>query len=253
MNRIAILAILADVALLSGCQAPDSLHGPQWSYSGETGPEHWDELNPDWQIAEIGHEQSPIDIRTDETRSAALPSVDFHYEPTHVEFINNGHTIELEYDEGSYIEVDGTRHKLIQLHLHAPSEHTINGRQAQLEMHLVHRDDRGHLAVVGLLIVEGPRNEAIVAAWDHLPKQPGERVSVPDAFVNADEIIPKNRRYYRYAGSLTTPPCTEGVTWLVLQELIQMSREQIAEFTTLYPECNRPVQPLYDRRVVSGE
>lgn len=228
--------------LVAGCKSAE----PQWSYSGYDGPLHWGET---WPLAITGHEQSPVDIT--DTRHASLQEIEFHYEPATGTIVNNGYTIMIEYDgKHGWIRIDGIRYHFKQLHFHAPSEHTIAGESAEMEFHFVHQDDTGHLAVVGLLVEEGPHSPAIDAVWSRSPKTPGEKVHVADLFVYADDILPPDRRYYRYRGSLTVPPFTEGVTWMVLQAPLLMSADQIDRFRSWYDHTNRPVQPLYDRVVL---
>lgn len=245
------LAITVCLVLLGACgrEKPRAEH---WSYAGDTGPSNWWELSPAWALCGTGREQSPIDIVDADARSAALPALEFRYQPTPAVLVNNGSTIRLNYAEGSFLDVDGTSFALDQFHFHAPSEHTIDGRHAAMELHLVHSDDAGHLAVVGVLIEQGAANEHLGAAWDRLPDRSGERTSIPGASMNAGDLLPQDRGYYRYPGSLTTPPCAEGATWFVLRQPIRMSSEQIDRFTALYPHNSRPVQPLDGRVVVSG-
>jgi carbonic anhydrase len=173
----------------------------------------------------------------------------FHYQPSKVNIINNGHTIQVNYDPGSYIEIDGVRYDLQQFHFHAPSEHTINGKLAEAELHLVHKSADGKLAVVGILIEVGAENPAFKSTWDNLPvaKGPVQQLSME---VNAAAMLPAVQETYRYEGSLTTPPCTEGVKWNVMVEPIEMSEAQLAAFTHIFEGNNRPVQPLEGRTLI---
>ena len=154
----------------------------------------------------------------------------------------------------SHIRVDGVRYVLQQYHFHAPSEHTINGVHSPMEVHIVHRDEElGDLAVLAILIEEGSHNEVLDEVWDRIPSTPGQRIVLETAFASADRLLPRSRRYYRYRGSLTTPPCAEDVTWLVLQDPILMSAQQLDRYRTLYNGTNRPIQPLYDRQILQGQ
>ena len=149
------------------------------------------------------------------------------------------------------MEVDGTVFSLRQFHFHTPSEHTINGEHSALEMHLVHQTSDGALGVIGVMIRGGPRNEAFVPIWGALQGTVGEEQYVEDTQVHADYLLPDDRAYYRYDGSLTTPPCTEGVTWFVLQSPIEISGAQIRTFENITRNNIRPVQPLNGRVVIA--
>jgi carbonic anhydrase len=163
--------------------------------------------------------------------------------------LNNGHTVQVNYDTGSYIELNGDRYDLVQFHFHAPSEHSINGRLAEAELHLVHKSAAGNLAVVGILIEAGAENPAFRSTWDNLPAEKGQ-VQQLSVEVDATGMLPANQETYRYTGSLTTPPCTEGVKWFVMTEAIKMSDTQLAAFTKIFEGNNRPVQPLNGRTLI---
>ena len=188
--------------------------------------------------------QSPIDVSN--PAALDLANLAFHYQPTTVNIINNGHTIQVNYDSGSYIELDGVRYDLTQFHFHAPSEHSVKGVLAAAEVHLVHKAADGKLAVVGLLVEVGAHNPALDAYWSDLPATSGP-VQQLSTQANAAGMLPAAPLTYRYAGSLTTPPCSEGVAWSVMVQPIQISAEQLATFTRLYDGNNRPVQPLNGR------
>jgi carbonic anhydrase len=200
-------------------------------------------------MASEGRQQSPIDISDVVVREPQ--DIDFHYPVTNAVMVNNGHSIELDFEDGAYFVLDGERYDLIQFHFHSPSEHTINHEYFDMEVHFVHENDQGRLAVVGVMYVEGEHNPAIDDIWEKLPAKPGDRVVVHNVFARADETLPTSDRHYRYEGSLTTPPCTEGVLWIVMEEFVEISREQIERFQEFYVGNNRPVQPLYGREVIS--
>ena len=220
---------------------------PHWAYEGNDGPSHWGEIDPSYEACSTGKEQSPIDLTAADQKDIA--NVVFHYNPSKVNIINNGHTIQVNYDKGSTIEVDGHSYTLLQFHFHAPSEHSINGKLADAEIHLVHKDANGKLAVIGILINKGPASSAIQSFWSNLPAQAGP-LQKTDAQVNANDFLPTIQTTYRYEGSLTTPPCTEGVQWIVMTQPITFSEEQLAAFTKLFNGSNRPVQPLNGRSEV---
>jgi carbonic anhydrase len=216
-----------------------------WSYKGETGPEHWAELG---YSDCAGSEQSPVDIPADAPIHDA--DISFNYNPSALNIINNGHTIKVEYDKGSTIEVEGKTYNLLQFHFHAPSEHTINGEYYDMELHLVHQSDDGEYAVIGVMIKAGSENDAYTPVWEHLPAEKGELETISGVSVNAIDLLPEDRSYYRYNGSFTTPPCTEGVKWFVLSTPVELSNEQIGAFKAIYSGNNRPTQPMNEREFI---
>lgn len=210
-----------------------------WGYEGEHGPESWGKLSPANAKCDLGERQSPIDIR-DGIR-VELDPLSFDYKSSQFSVIDNGHTIQVNMGAGNYINVSGRSYGLVQFHFHKPSEERVNGRGSEMVVHLVHRDGSGKLAVVALLIERGKAHPLIQSVWNNLPLEKNESVN---ALSNMDvsQLIPKSRDYYTYMGSLTTPPCTEGVLWLVMKETIEMSPEQIFIFSRLYPMNARPIQ-----------
>ncbi|MCP4363297.1 MAG: carbonic anhydrase family protein [Chloroflexi bacterium] len=171
----------------------------------------------------------------------------FNYQPSALNILNNGHTIQANYDEGSSIEVDGKPYNLLQFHFHALSEHTINGNYSPMEMHLVHQSDDGNFAVVGVMLNNGGENAAYTPMFDNLPAQESEAETIGGVTVNADDLLPQDRGYYRYNGSFTTPPCTEGVSWFVMSTPVELSDAQISAFEQICNGNYRPVQPLNAR------
>ncbi len=242
--------------VLTGCTVPldtedggeeDVSHTGAWSYAGDTGPEHWGSLAPEFAVCGYGVSQSPIDL-TDDTQ-AKRHDLAFHYAPSSLVIANTGHTLHTDYAPGSWIVTGGQRYDLLQFHFHHLSEHTINGVAADMELHLVHSDADGQLAVVGVLLNEGPPNALLQRMWQHLPIQPGQDQLVDGGAGNIVDMVPAEQSYYSYTGSLTTPPCTENVQWFVLSAPLTVSAEQIARFAELFPNNARPVQPLHDRIV----
>lgn len=244
-----------------GCSASDTSDSPPpeaeraaWGYEAENGPDVWGQLDPGYVLCAEGTLQSPIDLV--DAASAELPAIVFNYQPSVMDVHNNGHTIEVAPAEENRIEIDGTVYELLQFHFHAPSEHTLAGRSFDMEMHLVHRNEEGTLAVIGVLIGQGNENAAFNTMWEQLPAAPGETNRVENAAIDADDLLPDDRSTYRYDGSLTTPPCSEGVRWNVLTTPIELSETQIAAFKALVHDNNRPVQPLNERELlldVAGE
>jgi carbonic anhydrase len=231
-------------AVVEPTEATEAHTEAHWTYEGDTGPEHWGVEYKDCS----GKAQSPIDIAG--AAAEDLANIVFDYQPSKIKIQNNGHTVQVDYDPGSSIELDGTRYELAQFHFHAPSEHTIAGKAADAELHLVHKTADGkQLAVVGVLIENGAENPAFATVWENIPAEAGEAQAVA-AEVDAEAMLPAELTTYRYDGSLTTPPCTEGVEWNVMTTPIQMSEAQLAAFTALFEGNNRPVQALGERVLV---
>jgi carbonic anhydrase len=212
---------------------------PHWSYEGEGGPMNWGKLNPSYAKCDSGERQSPIDIR-DGIR-VALDPLNFDYKDSRFSVLDNGHTIQTTLSPGNYINVSGKNYELLQFHFHKPSEERINGKGFEMVLHLVHKDSDGKLAVVALLIQRGKANSLVQSIWNNLPLEKNQAVHALSS-MDLSQILPARREYYTFMGSLTTPPCSEGVLWLVLKEPIEISSEQIAIFNRLYPMNARPIQ-----------
>lgn len=249
-TRHATTVVLALLVAAACCHArseqPATTHTTHWSYDEHTGPAKWGTLDPCFTSCSIGRMQSPIDLH--DAKPRGLPPIVFHYRPAALHIVNNGHTVQVNYEKGSCIEVEGVRRDLVQFHFHAPSEHAVRGRQYAAELHLVHKNDRGQFSVVGVLIDEGTTNPAYEPVWDHMPAEVGAETSAP-VTVDAGALLPKVRTTYRYRGSLTTPPCTEGVEWFVMTQPVQLSPKQIDAFRRLFSGNVRPVQPVNARDV----
>jgi carbonic anhydrase len=223
--------------------------GAHWSYQGKTGPAQWGNLESDFVGCKLGKHQSPIDIAESAVKKADLAPIEFNYKPSALKIVDNGHTIQVNYDPGSTIAVGGRSYELVQFHFHKPSEEKINGRPFDMVAHLVHRNAEGKLAVVAVLIRNGQANPLIETLWTHLPADKGAERTVAGTRIDASALLPSNRSYYTFTGSLTTPPCSEDVTWLVLRNPAELSTAQIARFGKIYPMNARPVQPLNGRIV----
>ncbi len=221
-------------------------HDTHWSYEGEKGPDNWGRLRPDYAACAYGRRQSPIDIR-DGFRVDLEPIV-FAYRPSPFRVVDNGHTIQVEVS-GSGISVLGKSYELVQFHFHRPSEERVNDRLSEMVAHLVHKADDGKLAVVAILFEKGAENPVIQTVWNNLPLEKNQYVSPPGISIDVAAFLPADRGYYTYMGSLTTPPCTEGVLWLVLKQPQPISAEQLAIFARLYPHNARPVQPSFGRMI----
>ncbi len=225
--------------------------GDDWSYQGEKGPEYWGDIKPEYIMCKIGKNQSPVDIKR--VVEAELKDLEIHYKPGAYAIKNTGKTVKVLYESGSYVVIDGIKFELKQFHFHSPSEHTINGKSYPFEVHLVHADKDGNLAVIGVLFKEGEKNPVIEELWKQVPSEPGKEAKLTKK-INAYKLLPKEKKYYRYSGSLTTPPCTEGVRWMVMVREIELSKEQIEKFRKLTGgDTNRPVQPLNARVILLQE
>ncbi len=224
---------------------------PNWGYEGNIGPSHWGELSPAYAMAKLGKKQSPIDIPS----SAPLnpPDLVFDYKPGALQLVNTGQTIQANCNVGSYLKVDGMLYRLVQYHFHNPSESTLDGQATPMEIHLVHMNGQGEIAVVGGFMVEGPQSKAYAPIFDNMPSETGDPVDVEDVMVNPVDLLPVERTYWRYDGSLTTPPCSEGVKWFMLKQPIEVSAKQIAMFKALYTGNARPVQPMNGRKFIVGQ
>jgi carbonic anhydrase len=237
----------------------DAAHeAPHWSYEEAAGPAKWNTLDAGWKICGEGRNQSPIDI--EKMAKSSSPASKEEFEPaslniTHHEHsadvINNGHTIQVNYAEGDTLRIGDRQFQLLQYHFHSPSEHTVGGRHYPMEMHLVHQSADGQLAVVGVFIEEGESNAAFDLIWSNLPKTKDLEYHLGNVKVDIGSLLPGDKTAYRYDGSLTTPPCSEGVRWIIMTTPIQLSPRQLAAFRAIIKDNNRPTQPLNGRAVVN--
>jgi len=224
-----------------------SASGVHWEYSGKSGPNNWAKLTPEYGAC-AGSNQSPIDLTG--FIDAKLQPISFSYVSAPADILNNGHTVQVNTSAGSSIAIDGTSFQLKQFHFHAPSENLIKGKSFPLEGHLVHADKEGNLAVVAVMFTEGKANKILEQAWAQMPQKEGDKALLTSKLDSLD-LLPSNRDYYRFNGSLTTPPCSEGVRWLVMKQSVTASKEQIETFThVIHHPNNRPVQPLKARVVL---
>ncbi len=228
-----------------GHAAAPAAHGAHWTYAGETGPENWGSLDETYEACATGLEQSPINLA--KGSAANLADLEFHYKPSRYEVVDNGHTVQVNLTSGGTLTVDGHEYDLVQFHFHAPSEHTLDGTSYKMEVHFVHKDSEGKLAVVGVFFTEAARNPELDFVFDNMPDLNDARPGV--GLIDPSRLLPEYRATVRYAGSLTTPPCSEGVKWNVFLMPIQASKEQIATFAARHNGSNRPVQPIGDRKV----
>lgn len=259
-NAIAVLSMIAAPAALAA-------DPPHFEYSGEHGPDKWSTLSAAYGACSAGKSQSPVNI--DSAHHASLPALEIRYSTLATAFVNNGHAVQANYAAGSTLADDyhqqapyksqvnystgssighlGATFELKQFHFHSPSEHQHHGKNAAAEMHFVHADADGNLAVIGVFVEEGAENPVIARLWQSIPETAGQSNPLGTA-INGGDLLPKDRSYYYYQGSLTTPPCSEGVRWLVMRHTVTMSAAQIAELKKAIGfDNNRPVQPLNGR------
>lgn len=217
-----------------------------WAYEGRGGPENWGKLDPANALCDAGKRQSPIDIR--DGIKVDLDPINFAYRPSMFRIIDNGHTIQANVSDNR-ITVLGKEYELVQLHFHRPSEERIGGRGFDMVAHLVHKSYDGQLAVVAVMIERGRENPVVQTLWNYIPLERNQELTPPSAVIDLNQLLPEKRGHFTYMGSLTTPPCSEGVLWLVMQTPVQISPEQLAIFSRLYPNNARPVQPRHDRLI----
>ncbi len=254
-TRISLVGLL--VVLWAGCREssePEAVEAEDyeshWGYDEVDGPGDWADLSPECLLCREGQAQSHIDLT--DAQPADLDPMGINYQPASlriirhehlVDVINSGHTIQINYDEGSTITVEATEFELAQYHFHAPSEHSVDGKSFPMEMHLVHVSEQGEIAVVGVLIEEGSHNPAFEPVVEHIPLESGDEEHLEHVQVQIDDLLPADRSTFRYSGSLTTPPCSEGVRWFVLVQPLELSVQQIQSFARVISGNNRPLQP----------
>lgn len=247
MGRSRVLAIALGLALTaSGAQGDGGK--AIWGYEGPGGPRNWGELSAEYALCKTGRAQSPIDLA--EANAAAAITISTAYRPAALTVLNNGHTVQFDIANGSALTSGGKVFALVQVHFHTPSEHAIGGRTFPLEAHFVHLSAAGQLAVIGVMIVEGEANPALAALLRHLPLQESAPQTYPGTMIDPNALMPADRGLYRYMGSLTTPPCSEGVNWHVMATPVSASKAQIEALGKAMRSNARPVQTANDRLIV---
>lgn len=243
MKDYFLILTLSIPLMLLGCNIHTrELH---WGYEGDRGPEHWWRIKPEYSICRDGKNQSPVNIA--EVEKADLTDIEFSYQDTSLKIIKTDYTVFLKYPPGSTFNANGRTYELIQFHFHAPSEHTVEKHTYAMEAHLVHTSPEGEPAVLGIFFVEGKYNNALGTLWENLPPKNVRRKISRKIIINAADLLPDDKTYFHYTGSLTTPPCNEGVKWYIMKTPVEASHKQISTFTSLFPQNTRPVQPLNDR------
>lgn len=230
---------------LAACGAQAAGKGPHWEYTGHHGgPKQWAELDTAFEACAKGIRQSPIDIRG--AVKADLPALKFQYGAVEPVIVNNGHTIQVNLPTGQSLKVGEQTYELLQFHFHPPSEEQVAGKHAAMVAHFVHRNAQGALGVVGVLIQPGRSNAAYAPIFEHLPRT-GEKITVEDLKLDLPALLPAKKGYYAFEGSLTTPPCSEGVSWMVLKTPVTLGADQIKAFRRVYNANARPIQPVNGR------
>jgi carbonic anhydrase len=233
-----------------GANAEAAGHGGgdvHWAYEGEGGPQAWGKLKPEFNTCATGKRQSPINIEDGATLQGPAEPLMINYRPSNGTVVNNGHTIQVDVERGNTMTVRGSTYELLQFHFHQPAEERVNYRGFAMVAHLVHKNAEGQLAVIGVLIDPGAASSLINKVWTYMPLEAGDKVRMPLGMVDLNELLPKDMRYYQFMGSLTTPPCSEGVLWQVLKQPVTASREQIRLFSQMFPNNARPTQPANGR------
>jgi len=223
-------------------------HAAAWGYTGLKGPTHWGMLDPSYRLASTGKHQSPVNIDSRQASVARLPELKFDYRRENISVFNNGHTIQHNESPGSFLYIGQDKFALEQFHMHTPSEHTVDGKHFDMEVHFVHKSMSGEVAVVGVFVRRDRKSTLRTLLLDDLPKASGETVTL-DGTRNPSDFLPRSREYFSYSGSFTTPPCTEKIRWIVMKQPIGVSPEVIDRFAAILHSNNRPVQMLNDRIV----
>ena len=225
---------------LAGLAAHADGHPAHWNYEhGHEGPAHWAELDQAFESCANGANQSPIDIRN--AVKADLPALQFNYGEAAPSFVNNGHTIQINLPAGQTLTVGDKTYGLLQFHFHTPSEEALNGKHAAMVGHFVHQNMAGELGVIAILMQPGKTNAAFAPVFAHFPRK-GESIHVDGLNLNLAAMLPIDKAYYAFDGSLTTPPCSEGVHWMVMKKPVTLGAEQIKSFRRLFNANARPIQ-----------
>ena len=230
----------------AGQAAPAKAPAP-WTYQAPNGPAQWGDLDAAYATCKTGARQSPIDIK--DAVKAELAPIRFDYKLSPLRIVNNGYTVQINYEPGSSITVNGAVYNLVQFHFHHPSENEIDGQRFDMELHLVHKNAEGRVAVVAVMLKKGAESAPIRDLWTYLPKEIGKEAEHKKVRLNAEDFLPNERNYYKFSGSITIPPCTEGVDWYVMRQPVEVSPSQIAAFAKLFPDNARPLEPTNGRPI----
>lgn len=245
------LAFCAGLSMAAAAAFAQQQAGAPWDYEGKLGPLHWGKLDPAYRACADGKEQSPIDIRGAHLNKS-LPPIEFHYISGAMTLVNTGHTVQVTAAPGSYIVANGTRYDLVQFHFHHPGEESVKGALPDMDIHLVHKSSDGKIAVIAVRLMEGNANAVLSGLWQHLPKTAGASDKMPDS-MSPLGLLPHDPGYWTYEGSLTAPPCTEGVRWFVMEQPVELSRDQLRAFGAIYKVNSRLLQSTRGRKVEANE
>ncbi|MEL6523146.1 MAG: carbonic anhydrase family protein [Pseudomonadota bacterium] len=250
MQRRQVLRVLAACPVCAAAaQTAMAGTGHEWGYEGETGPDHWANLSEDYHVCGAGRQQSPIDL-THATRADVDRVTTQWKAASDFEVVNNGHTLQANMPKGSVSIVNGKPYDLLQFHFHHQSEHTVDGEHFPMEAHFVHKSADGDLLVLGVFLDEGQKNDVLAPIWTVAPSSKGTARVVETNHLQ--DLLPNSSKHFTYAGSLTTPPCSEIVTWVVYEEPVEASEQQISDFAEVFPHNNRPLQSLNRRQILQG-
>ncbi|MGD0801541.1 MAG: carbonic anhydrase family protein [Terracidiphilus sp.] len=252
MRFPALVVLALGMATMAAAQTAAPTGAP-WSYQGKNGPLLWGKLDPAYRACAQGHVQSPIDIRGARLNKALQP-IEFHYIAGPVTLTNDGRTIVARVDPGSYIVAAGVRYELVEFHFHHPSEEAVRGKLTDMEVDLLHKSAAGRLAIIAVRLRENldAPNAVLATLWPHLPKTAGASEKVAE-MVSAGGLLPADRGYWSYTGSLSTPPCTEGVQWFVFEQEMSLSRDQLRAYAALFRMNTRALQEAHGRRIEANE
>lgn len=220
-----------------------------WAYEGMNGPENWGNLKPEYILCKSGKFQSPINLKWSKPKTGG--EVLLNYKPTPLKLRDSGHNLEVVTEDGGSAMLHGQPYKLMQVEFHTPSEHQLSGNALPLEAHFVHKNKKGEIAIVSAILIQGAGNPEIEKLWSAWPNIVNAEVSTTNEEFNPMVLLPRKTTHYFYVGSLTTPPCTEGVKWFVLNTPVEISKEQIAAFRSHYANNARPLQNAKGRQVIN--
>lgn len=249
-NQRRNLAPLLAAALLALAASAIAADKGSWSYSGATGPTKWGKMDKEFALCGNGQLQAPIDIPDSKARKGDIPPVLFNYKPSAYTIVDDGHTIVVKFPAGtgSKMTLEGEPYELTAIEFHKPAEMKVDGKVHDMSAHLMHKARDGKLLIVAVSLDQGNENALIKSFWTHMPNTKGKEVEIAEK-VNPTALLPSSKGYYAFGGSLTTPPCTESVSWVVMQKPVQISADQVRQFAKVYPNNARPTQPVNDRDI----
>lgn len=251
-RKVSQLSLLAFV-VISCTVSASAQKADSWNYFGKTGPLGWGKLDSSYKACSNGREQSPLDIHGTHLNKDLKP-IEFHYLTGYETIENNGRTIVVHVNPGSYIVAGGTRYNLVQYEFRTPSEETVKGRYTDMGVQFLHKSADGQQAIISVRLAENQDapNALLATLFAELPRKAGDTVKIKD-MVNPGGLLPPDRAYWTYMGSLTTPPCTEGVRWFVMQQPLTLSRTQLRSYSSLFRMNTRPLQDANGRQIEASQ